>query len=417
MGNRLKFQKMVNYVRQSLEKAPDSRKGKNTQYEIADAGLGAFSVFYTQAPSFLAHQRDMQERKGQSNAQSLFEMETIPSDGQIRNLLDPVEPSYLRTPFWQVYEGLQAGKYLDDYRSVGGTLLCSFDGTQYFSSKKIHCPNCTVRTRKGEESYSHMVLAAVLVAPGQAHVLALEPEFITPQDGHGKQDCEQQAIKRWVKRNAERFEPWQVTVMTDDLHSHQPLCELLTENKMHFIMTCKEDSHQTLYQEVELLARVEGAVQTMTTSRWTGRSREEWTSRWMEQVPIKAGTKALRVNWCEITIVHEDTGKQIYHNAWITNHKLTAKTVPEIVAAGRAHWKVENENFNVLKNRGYNFEHNYPQDYPFAAMAHSTSPLFCSSCCSWLFSFILCSIYLVWSIRPSEKLWSPVVPSSMTSEH
>jgi hypothetical protein len=33
--------------------------------------------------------------------------------------------------------------------------------------------------------------------------------------------------------------------------------------------------------------------------------------------------------------------------------------VPELVAAGRAHWKVENENFNVLKNRGYNFEHNY----------------------------------------------------------
>ena len=359
MGKRLKFQEMMNFVRQSLEKAPDYRKGQNTQYEIADAGLSAFSVFYTQAPSFLAHQRDMQERKGQSNAQSLFEMETIPSDGQIRNLLDPVEPSYLRAPFWQVYEGLQAGKYLEYYRSVGGTLLCSFDGTQYFSSKKINCPNCTVRVRKGEEAYSHTVLAAVLVAPGKEHVLALEPEFITPQDEHDKQDCEQQAIKRWMKRNAQRFEPWQVTAMTDDLHSHQPLCTLLTENKMHFIMTCKEDSHQALYQEVELLTRVEGAVQTMTTSRWTGRYREEWTYRWVEQVPVRAGTKALHVNWCEITIVREDTGQQIYHNAWITSHKLTAKTVPEVVAAGRAHWKVENENFNVLKNRGYNFEHNY----------------------------------------------------------
>jgi hypothetical protein len=177
--------------------------------------------------------------------------------------------------------------------------------------------------------------------------------------GHDKQDCEQQAIKRWVKRNAERFEPWQMTAMTDDLHSHQPLCELLTENKMHFIMTCKEDSHQALYQEVELLTRVEGAVQTMTTSRWTGRYREEWTYRWVEQVPVKAGIKALRVNWCEITIVRGDTGKQIYHNAWVTSHKLTTETVPEVAAAGRAHWKVENENFNVLKNRGYNFEHNY----------------------------------------------------------
>ena len=359
MGKKLKFQEMVHFVRQSLKMAPDHRQGTNSQYEIADAGLGAFSVFHMQSPSFLAHQRDMQKRKGQNNAQSLFDVVAIPSDGQIRNLLDPVEPSYLHGPFWQVFERLRAGKYLDGYRSVGGTFLCSLDGTQYFSSKKIHCPNCTVRTRKGEEFYSHMVLAAALVAPGKEHVLALEPEFITPQDGHDKQDCEQQAIKRWVKRDAERFEPWQVTVMTDDLHSHQPLCELLTENKMHFIMTCKEDSHQALYQEVELLTRVEGAVQTMTTSRWTGRYREAWTYRWVEHVPVKAGPNALHVNWCEITIVRQDTGKQLYHNAWITSHTLTTKTVPEVVAAGRAHWKVENENFNVLKNQGYNFEHNY----------------------------------------------------------
>ena len=30
-----------------------------------------------------------------------------------------------------------------------------------------------------------------------------------------------------------------------------------------------------------------------------------------------------------------------------------------MVASGRSRWKVENEGFNVLKNRGYNFEHNY----------------------------------------------------------
>jgi hypothetical protein len=204
-----------------------------------------------------------------------------------------------------------------------------------------------------------MVLAAVLVAPGKKHVIALDPEFITPQDGHEKQDCEQQAIKRWVKRNAERFPPWQVTILTDDLHSHQPLCELLKEHTLHFIMTCKTDSHKALYQEVELLSRVEDAVQTMTTRRWNGRYHEQVTYRWVNEVPIKAGAKALRVNWCEITIVREDTGKQMYHNAWITSHELTRETVPELAAAGRAHWKVENENFNVLKNRGYNFEHNY----------------------------------------------------------
>ena len=53
---------MLEGMRQDLEGVPEHRTGRNTQYEIADAGLGAFSVFYMQSPSFLAHQRDM-ERK------------------------------------------------------------------------------------------------------------------------------------------------------------------------------------------------------------------------------------------------------------------------------------------------------------------------------------------------------------------
>lgn len=350
---------MLDFVRRSLEEVPEHRTGQNGQYEILDAGLAAFSVFYMQSPSFLAYQRHMEEKRGRNNAKSLFGVKAIPSDGQMRNLLDPVEPSHLRRPFWEIYRRLGETKQLDEYRSMGGTLLCSLDGTRFFSSQSISCPNCTVHMHDGQAHYSHMVLAAVLVAPGKEHVIALNPEFITPQDGHDKQDCEQQAIKRWIERNAEQIDPWAMTILTDDLHSHQPLCRLLLEYKLHFVMTCKTDSHPALYEEVELLTRVDDAVQTMTVRRWNGRFHERWDYRWVGHVPLRGGAEALRVNWCEVTIVREDTGKRLYHNAWITSHELTKETVPELVAAGRAHWKVENENFNVLKNRGYNFEHNY----------------------------------------------------------
>lgn len=33
--------------------------------------------------------------------------------------------------------------------------------------------------------------------------------------------------------------------------------------------------------------------------------------------------------------------------------------VAAVVAAGRARWKIENENNNTLKTKGYRFEHNY----------------------------------------------------------
>ena len=45
--------------------------------------MSAFSVFFMQSPSFLAHQRDMKLRKGRSNAESLFHLRDIPSDNQI----------------------------------------------------------------------------------------------------------------------------------------------------------------------------------------------------------------------------------------------------------------------------------------------------------------------------------------------
>ena len=239
----------------------------------------------------------MEARLGRNNAKGLFGLETIPSYGQMRNLLNPVGPSHVRAPFWEICDRLQAGKYLDEYRSIGGTLLCSLDGTRFFASQNINCSNYTVHVHEGQAHHSHMVLAAVLVAPGKEHVIALDPEFITPQDGHDKQDCEQQAIKRWVKRNAERSASWGATILTDDLHSHQPLCELLLKHELHFIMTCSTESHQALYKEVELLTRENNAVQTVTVRRPNGRYHELGEYRWVDQVPIRAGAKALRVIW------------------------------------------------------------------------------------------------------------------------
>ena len=66
------FDNMVKHFRSLISDFPDKRTGSNTRYAIEDAGLGAFSVFFTQSPSFLAFQDTMQKAKGKSNAQSLF---------------------------------------------------------------------------------------------------------------------------------------------------------------------------------------------------------------------------------------------------------------------------------------------------------------------------------------------------------
>jgi hypothetical protein len=113
---------------------------------VEDAALSAFSVFFTQSPSFLDYQRRMQRWRGRNNAQSLFGVHRIPSDNQIRNLLDPVPPETLFPVVAEISEGLYHGGYLQPFRSIFNTLLVVFDGTEYFASQKLAGDCCNQRT-------------------------------------------------------------------------------------------------------------------------------------------------------------------------------------------------------------------------------------------------------------------------------
>ena len=55
----------------------------------------------------------------------------------------------------------------------------------------------------------------------------------------------------------------------------------------------------------------------------------------------------------------DDKGKVTFQNSWVTSHLISEQTVVELVKAGRCRWKIENENFNTLKTKGYHFEHNF----------------------------------------------------------
>ena len=209
----------------------------------------------------------------------------------------------------------------------------------------------------GSITYSHSVVTPVIVAPGNPRVLPLEPEFVTPQDGHKKQDCENAAAKRWLARFGARYARLGVTILGDDLYCKQPLCEAIRREGLNFILVCKPDSHTTLYEWVAGLAST-GDVQTHVIQRREGKRTYVDTYRFVGNVPLRDGADAMAVNGCELTTTRDD-GKAVYHNAFATNHAIDADNVAEIVRAGRARWKVENENNNTLKTKGYNFTHNF----------------------------------------------------------
>jgi hypothetical protein len=128
-------------------------------------------------------------------------------------------------------------------------------------------------------------------------------------------------------------------------------------NTLHFILTCKPDSHKALYEFVDGLSKL-NKMRTVIVNRKQGKKHYTDTYRFVNQVPLRDSIDALEVNWCEL-VTTDTTGKVVYKNTFVTDHLIKDNNVIDIVAAGRARWKIENENNNTLKTKGYNLEHNF----------------------------------------------------------
>src|SRR3984957_8955337 len=110
---------LLGSLRGCLGRFPDKRRGINTTYPMGDIGMAAFSVFFMQSPSFLAHQRRFEEGFGRSNCETLFGLSRIPSDNHIRDMLDPASPALLHPAFAEAVDQLAAIKGgLDGFRHL-----------------------------------------------------------------------------------------------------------------------------------------------------------------------------------------------------------------------------------------------------------------------------------------------------------
>jgi hypothetical protein len=349
------FETLLDGLRTVCAGFPDSRRGTDVDYTMGDIGLSAFSLFFMQSESFLSHQRHLERGHNSSNCHTLFGMKKIPTDNYIRLLLDPVSPEALQPCFDQVLQQLREREGLKAFQRLGGRTLVALDGTEYFCSQKLSCPQCLTRKRSnGKTEHYHAMLAAMIVAPGHNMVLPLMPEFIASQDGAEKQDCERNAAKRWLLAHGERVRGIRPVYLGDALFSCQPLAEAVLETGADFLFVCKKDSHKTLYEYVDGAPLDRHEV----TERKPGRRSLTYRYRWIQGVPLRDGKDALTVNWLAVSIF-DDKGKNTYEGAFVTSLPITADNIVEIAACARARWKIENESFNVLKNNGYNLAHNF----------------------------------------------------------
>lgn len=353
------FSTLLSFLESGIGTFPDRRKGKNKHYSMRNGALCGFSVFFMQCPSFLSHQALMQRQEGNNNARTVFGIEQIPTDAQIRNLLDPVDPKccfpvFEKVRIWLEEKGLLESQYQSSLESY----LLALDGTWFHSSEAIDCPSCLHKDHKdGRRTYYHSAITPVLVKPGNNRVISLEPEFIQPQDGQEKQDCERNAAKRWIAGAGSKYVSMGITLLGDDLYCNEPFCKDALERGYHFIFTCKSSSHKYLSEWIEE-AEVGVDIGQVIDKRWTGKERLLYRYRFMNDVPLRDGENALRVNWCELVILDKE-GKVRKRHGFATDYPINRQNVVDLVECGRSRWKIENEHNNTLKTKGYNLEHNF----------------------------------------------------------
>ena len=128
----------------------------------------------TSVPPFLAFQRNLALTTGRNNVLSPFGMNDVPTDVQIRNILDSVEAKEMAPLIQGVGDTLWAEGCLSDYQVLNGSLLIALDRTDTFSSDSgIHCPSCPRdppfgRERPASSHCGHPGSGGPRRAPGRA---------------------------------------------------------------------------------------------------------------------------------------------------------------------------------------------------------------------------------------------------------
>lgn len=340
-------------VHRGFSKVEETAKG-SPQISLCDNLMSGFAIFSLKDPSLLAF--DQRRKREEHNLKSIYGMERVPCDTQMRTRLDDVEPDSLRPAFKAVFRKAQRGKVLEKFVFMKGCYLIPIDGTGYFSSEKLSSPYCLKKKNSlsGKTTHYLQTLGAVIAHPLQKEVIPLPPEPISRQDGETKNDCERNACRRWLQKFRKDHPHLKVIITEDGLSPNAPHIRDLKAHHCHFILRLKDGDHVYLSNWLDKAVENGKAMEHDMADETNPNIHHFF--RFFNNVPLNKSNQDLLLNVLEYW---ETNGDEIKPFCWVTDFKITRLNAYQIMRGGRTRWKVENETINTLKNQGYNFEHNY----------------------------------------------------------
>lgn len=112
----LSFGSLIRFFSSVYLKVPDWRQAAKTDHSIRDTSVSGVAMMHFQAGSLLQFQRQLELKHRRSNLSTMFGVDKVPSDTQMREILDEVPSDVARLVFRKYCSRLQRGKYSDELR-------------------------------------------------------------------------------------------------------------------------------------------------------------------------------------------------------------------------------------------------------------------------------------------------------------
>jgi len=326
-------------------------------YALTEILMAAVAMFIFQQGSRNAFNNLRQEAKFSKHDWRLFKLR-VPHLDTVHRVLCQLADDALEHLKHQLVKTLLEKKALHKYRLLGRYFMVAIDATGTMSFAGRHCDPCLHQTSKtGKTTYFQAVLEAKLITPN-SFAMSLATEWIVnPVGEYEKQDCERKAFVRLAAKLKRLYPRLPIGLTADGLYPYQGFFDICRAHQWACILTFKDGSLPTVWQEVEEL-RPLCSTHNRRERRFLDGKQIEQVFPWVTDIDYHGH----RLQWLEC-VETVDFLERAGHTescfVHLTHLEVTAQTVRVLSATGRLRWKIENEGFNTQKHLGYALEHKY----------------------------------------------------------
>ena len=273
-----------------------------------------------------------------------LELEEIPHCDTINDVFENIKIEELEKIRKYMINKMIRNKMLDRYKIRDKYYHIIVDGTGLATSRKKYNKNCLVKNKadkngKEYQEYSTYVLEAKLVV-GEM-VFSIGSEFVENEDEKvTKQDCEINAFKRLAKKIKEEYPRLKIIIGADALYASKPIIDICKANGWKYIIRFKEGKIPTLYNEFKTVVE-----------------RENESNKDNYEYVTKLDYQEEKVNIIKYTDKKENS-----EFVYMTDLPISDKNIEATIGVGRKRWKIENEGFNIQKNRTFDIGHLYSKN-------------------------------------------------------